>query len=81
MTCFVYNTEEGEEAIMSETYEVAKPQQVYAEGGGADVVLECVLLTLETGSATSTIPLIKLQTSNHTCITGFHAKKVCFQLS
>ncbi|KAK8381851.1 hypothetical protein O3P69_015099 [Scylla paramamosain] len=72
----ILDVEEGEEAIMSESYEVAKPQQVHADGGGADVVLECVLLTLETGSATSTIPLIKLQTSIHTCITGFHAKKL-----
>lgn len=72
----ILDVEEGEEAIMSESYEVAKPQQIYTDCGGADVVLECVLVTLETGSATSTIPLIKLQTSIHTCITGLHAKKL-----
>ena len=63
---------------MAESYEVAKQQQAYTSGGGADVVLECVLVTLEAGSSTSTIPLIKMQTSIHTYITGFHSKKVNF---
>ncbi|KAG0723188.1 Vacuolar protein sorting-associated protein 13 [Chionoecetes opilio] len=69
-------TEEGEEAITAESFEVAKPQPIYTDGGGAEVELECILITLEAGSSTSTIPLIKLQTSIHTCITGLHAKKL-----
>ncbi|XP_050687793.1 intermembrane lipid transfer protein Vps13-like isoform X2 [Eriocheir sinensis] len=73
------DVEEGQEAIMSEGSEVAKPKPACKDGSGdecAEVMLECFLITLEAGSSTSPIPLIKLQTSVNTLVTGFYSKKL-----
>nr|XP_053657502.1 intermembrane lipid transfer protein Vps13-like [Cherax quadricarinatus] len=68
--------EEAEEAISEETSELVAAVHSGPGGEMAIITMECLLITLETGSVTSPIPLIKLQTSVSASATGFRSQKV-----
>lgn len=67
--------EEAEEAV-GEMKKVGSPARVGPGGEMAMVMMECLLVTLEAGSTTSPIPLIKLQSSVSANATGFRSQKL-----
>nr|XP_045626468.1 vacuolar protein sorting-associated protein 13C-like isoform X1 [Procambarus clarkii] len=68
--------ENAVEAICREEKELASPICAGSGGEIAMIMMECLLVTLEAGSLTSPIPLIKLQASVSASATGFRSQKM-----
>lgn len=69
-------SEEASEAFGVEPTEAVSPVKQGPGGELAVVAMECFLVTIETGSGTSPIPLIKFQSSVTLTASGFFSKKV-----
>lgn len=69
-------SEEASEAFGEEAMEAMSPVKQGPGGELAVVAMECFLVTIETGSGTSPIPLIKFQSSITLTASGFFSKKV-----
>lgn len=68
--------EEASEAFGVEPTEAVSPVKQGPGGELAVVAMECFLVTIETGSGTSPIPLIKFQSSVTLTASGFFSKKL-----
>ncbi|XP_042203320.1 vacuolar protein sorting-associated protein 13-like isoform X2 [Homarus americanus] len=68
--------EEAFEAFAVDVTEAVSPVSGSLGGEMALVAMECLLVTLEAGSLTSPIPLIKLQASISATATGFRSQRV-----
>lgn len=69
-------SEEASEAFGEDATEGLSPVKEGPGGELAVVAMECFLVTIETGSGTSPIPLIKFQSSVTLTASGFFSKKV-----
>ena len=50
------------------------------QGEALNLDLECLLVTLEAGSGSTSIPLVKFQASSHISAEGFFGKKVFIEI-
>ncbi|KAG7176031.1 Vacuolar protein sorting-associated protein 13C-like [Homarus americanus] len=70
------DVQEAFEAFAVDVTEAVSPVSGSLGGEMALVAMECLLVTLEAGSLTSPIPLIKLQASISATATGFRSQRV-----